>query len=103
VDFIACNYQSGINVADIISHLECSRRVLERRFVSVMNITLHDYLVLRRVGLAKQYMRTSPELKLDQIARCCGFGDRRSFRLAFLRLTGITPDKWRGHPETANE
>jgi LacI family transcriptional regulator len=103
VDFIACNFQSGINVADIVSHLDCSRRVLERRFVSLMNVTLHDYLVSKRVGLAKECMRGSPELKLDQIARRCGFGDRRSFRLAFLRLTGITPDKWRGHPETAGE
>jgi LacI family transcriptional regulator len=99
VDFIDSRYRDRINVADVISHLECSRRAVERRFVTQMKITMHDYIIRKRVALAKSYMKDSPELKLDQIAISCGFGDRRSFRLAFLSLTGITPDSWRGQSE----
>lgn len=103
VDFIETNYQNGINVAEVISHLECSRRALERRFVTLLKITMSDYLIQRRVALAKTHMKESPELNLEKIAHSCGFRDRRTFRHAFVGLTGMTPDKWRGQTHAPKE
>lgn len=71
VDFVDSHFQEGINVADIIFHVECSRRALERRFVNQLNITMHDYLIQKRVACAKKIINATPEQKFDIIARAC--------------------------------
>ena len=80
---------------DVVAHAGCSRRTLERRFLSVMKMPVHDFLNGRRIDFAKRSIQSDLNEKLDTIAAKCGFGDSKTFRKAFIASTGLPPSDWR--------
>jgi LacI family transcriptional regulator len=95
LDYIVARFHEGIDVSHIVAELGCSRRALERRFSKLMKVTLHTHLAEVRVKSAKKRIEAATTEKLDEIARSCGFLDSKTFRQTFLRVTGVTPGKWR--------
>jgi AraC family transcriptional regulator, dual regulator of chb operon len=57
-------------------------------------ITFSELLSRARVERARQLLRTS-DAKVIAIALDCGFGNMAHFHRVFLRLTGMTPQRWR--------
>ncbi len=96
VEYIDAHFHDGINVADVVRHLGCSRRLLERRFSAAFGRGPHEYIVSLRVTAAKDMIAANPGAKLSFVARACGFGGYQAFRIAFHELTGKTPSAWRG-------
>jgi transcriptional regulator GlxA family with amidase domain len=93
--YIEKHFRETIDVSDVVKNLGCCRRTLERRFSSILGITIHQYLLDHRLNFAKICMARQLPDKLDVIAQLCGFGDSKTFRNAFLRSTGQTPSQWR--------
>lgn len=102
LDFIGAHFHDGINVPDVIEHLQCSRRSLERRFREHLRVTAHDYIVAQRIRHALKRIKEHPKCKLESIARESGFADIQAFRHAFFSSTGRTPSEWRKEVKCAS-
>ena len=65
-----------------------------RRFKKETGLTWHDYRNRRRISLAFEPLLLS-SAPIEEIARKCGFANRRSFTAAFTRQCGVTPSTFR--------
>ncbi len=71
----------------------CNRSVLEEAFVRLTGMTIHTFLVRRRVNAACDLLvRTSEGIK--KIAERVGFTEPTLIR-QFRRITGMSPTKYR--------
>ena len=95
VNFLHHELHTGTNAADVVAHCQCSRRLIEQRFRSLMQMTLHSYIVRERVRRACEMIAANPAASLVDISQKTGFGDHRGFRIAFRDATGKNPSDWR--------
>ena len=92
--FIADNFREGIQVADVANHLGCSRRSLERRFLTYIGRGVADEINQLRVeGLKKLLMES--DQKINLLAVQSGFSSPASMGRVFLRYEGLTPSEYR--------
>jgi len=94
IDFMDSGFRTGINVADVVKHIACARRLLERRFSAAMGKTTHQYLMELRLKAAREQIEAAPDAKLASVAESCGFRGYKSFRTAFHAATGQSPSQW---------
>lgn len=95
LEFIRINGCEPINVADIVARASVCRATLERRFSQVMGLTLHEYLIQRRIQRARELLAAEPSMSLGNIARQCGIPDRRRLNRIFQTVTGKSPAAFR--------
>ena len=100
VAYLQENYADDITIHDLESIDDISRRNLERRFRKYLGRTPHQFLSRIRVEEAKKHLASNEPLRLEQIARRCGFTDTRHLRMTFRRLAGISPAEYRRQCET---
>jgi AraC family transcriptional regulator len=76
--------------------MECGLSISEfnRAFVGSVGSPPYKWLLAQRIGKAAVLLRGS-DLSLDDIARSCGFFDRRHLARVFTRSVGVAPMKWR--------
>jgi AraC-like DNA-binding protein len=79
---------------DVARALQTSTRSL-RRGLQQMGTSFQTLLDETRRARAEEWIR-STDMKLQQIAEQLGFSDVRSFRRAFKRWTGRSPNALRG-------
>ena len=68
---------------------------LSHEFVRFTNRSVYDYVLYRRVMLARQMMQD--DLSLNTIAYQCGFNDYSNFLRMFNKLVGMSPSAYRKH------
>ncbi len=95
VAYIQDNYDCEISVQALESLDDISRRNLERRFRKCLGRTPHQFLSEVRVEEAKRRLVENGAIRLEQLARRCGFTDTRHLRMTFRRLTGMSPAEYR--------
>lgn len=78
---------------DVAQRLYVSREHLSRAFSREMGITLTQYLTIKRVERAKEYLRGG--MMPEQVCSCCGWGDMSYFIAVFRRVVGTTPAKYK--------
>lgn len=66
---------------------------LSHEFVAYTGHSVYDYVLYRRVQLAKEMICSGTPLA--EIAYACGFNDYSGFLRAFVRLSGLTPSAYR--------
>jgi len=71
-----------------------SRRHLSRAFKQTTNTTLHDAIETVRYNRAAKLL-TGTDLRIKEIAAKVGFSGTSSFSVAFSRIAGETPHKFR--------
>ena len=92
--FIDANLESGIKLADVADHVGCSLAHLSRTFRRCVGQPPGDYLVGRRMDLAKALLDTSDE-PIKSIAQRLGYSDAYAFSHAFKSRVGQAPSAWR--------
>ncbi len=92
--FIRDHCSEQIGVGEVIAALFCNRRVLEKRFKSVIGRTLHEEIRRSRIDLACKLLRES-DMLIEVLAESCGYGCRERFNAAFRSETGKTPSAYR--------
>lgn len=70
-----------------------STSFLSHEFVKYTGRSVYDYILYRRVLLAKAMMRTNPSL--SEVAYLCGFNDYSSFLRIFRKMAGMSPSDYR--------
>jgi len=97
LDYIKKNLAEPIKVTDVASITGLSACHFARSFKRSFGLSVHLYLMRRRIELAQQLMVSTCD-PLGKIALSCGMYDQPHFTHWFRRLLGETPDRWRrGH------
>ncbi|MCC8943577.1 helix-turn-helix transcriptional regulator [Bradyrhizobium sp. Arg62] len=91
---LAADLEGDISLADLASDCGLSASHFSRAFRQSTGLSPHQWLLRRRVGLAKSLL-SDRKLTLSEVALACGFADQSHFTRVFARLTGISPGAWR--------
>lgn len=70
-----------------------SKYVLMRNFKNYTGISIHQYLLIRRILIAKELIEQGAKPK--DVSEQCGFSDYSSFYRAFKARMGVSPEQFR--------
>jgi LacI family transcriptional regulator len=92
--FIRDHACEGINVEDVVAAVPLSRRVLEARFKQLTGKTPHEEIQRVQIDRVQQLL-TQTDMSLEAIAHRCGFRHAEYMGVAFKRVVGIPPGRFR--------
>jgi transcriptional regulator GlxA family with amidase domain len=93
--WIAKNLQdSKLTVEMLATHVNMSPRNFARRYKAKTGRTPAKTLELFRIEASRRLLEEA-KLDVDEIARCCGFGDEERMRVTFKRHLAISPRDYR--------
>ena len=92
--YILANACNGIQVSDVVSQTDLTRRALERRFKSAMGQTPHEFIVATRLARAQRLLRETT-LTLDKVAQRCGIEYAEYLNAMFRKHLNMTPGEYR--------
>lgn len=92
--YIHDHANTDLSVEDVVNAVPLSRRVLERRFRTILNTTIYDAVASARIDRVKQSLMHD-DAPTPQIAHRCGFRYVQQFNRMFKQLTGMTPTAFR--------
>ncbi len=94
IEYMDCNFDRPITLADIAraAHLSISR--LAHLFREQMGITLIDYLTNVRINHAKRMLLTT-DMNCTRICFEVGYNNQSYFTRTFKQVAGITPRQFR--------
>jgi len=95
VHFVRDHSAQPFGVDEVVRATEISRRQLEVRFRNVLRCTIYDYLCQERLKNAKEMLKRPERIKLNQIAKACGFATPEQMRLVFKRFEKRSPMQYR--------
>ncbi len=73
----------------LAEHVFMTKSHISRVFKSTMGISPMEYIIRKRVQLARQYLQEG--MGAEETATRCGFGDYSSFYRAYRRIMGQSP------------
>ncbi len=82
------------SIKDITDTLHISKSTLMRTFKKAYGVTPHEYLIDKRMEIAKSLLTTT-KLAIKSIAYMLCFSDERYFSYAFTQKTGVSPNEYR--------
>ncbi|MCC8954189.1 helix-turn-helix transcriptional regulator [Bradyrhizobium sp. Pear77] len=91
---LAADLEGDISLADLASDCGLSASHFSRAFRQSTGLSPHQWLLRRRVELAKSLL-SDRKLTLSEVALACGFADQSHFTRVFSRLAGTSPGAWR--------
>jgi len=92
--YIYYHFKEKICVDDIVGATAVSRRVLEKRFQSVLKHTILDEINTLRIEHVKQLL-IETELPISEISSVCGYTDIKNLSRYFRKHQGINPMEYR--------
>jgi LacI family transcriptional regulator len=94
LSYLRQNPSAQMRVEDVARQAGVSRRVLERRFVDLLDRTPADEI--RRVHMERaRQLLVETDMALSQVAEIAGFSSQAYFSDLFRRLAGMTPIQYR--------
>ena len=92
LEYINSNLNRSISIDEISSKFFISKHHLMRKFKSTIGESIHNYIIKKRLILAKTYMKQG--LKMKDISEKCGFNEYSTFARAFKRTYGVYPKQY---------
>ena len=92
--YIKNNLHKKITLAALSMSLHCSTVTLTEHFRKEFGITIMQYVLNKRMELAKELLRDT-ELTVKEISYRCGFNDVEYFSRCFRDNCGNSPARWR--------
>ena len=91
--YINSHYTQPLNMEQLAKQFGISVSYLSHEFAKFTNRSVYDYILYRRVMLARQMMQS--DASLNAIAYQCGFNDYSNFLRMFTKLVGMSPSQYR--------
>lgn len=95
LEYIEEHLRDDIRTEDVASACFCSKSTLEKMFRCVNRISVHDYIVRRRMMQAAKLLAGSPERTILDIALEYGYSTHESFARAFRQVWNCKPSEFR--------
>lgn len=95
LEYIEVHLCDEIRTEDVAAECFCSKSTLEKLFRSVHHISVHEYIVRRRMMLAAKKLASRPELSILDIALEYGYSTHESFARAFEQIWNCKPSEFR--------
>lgn len=90
ITFISDNYHNNIQIRDVVSNFQLSRRSLEQRFKDTVGHTIHEEISRLRLETMKLLLvQTDKSIKV--LSREAGYSNEHHMRRAFKLATGMLP------------
>lgn len=86
---------------EMARQVKLSTSYFSAAFKNSFGISPHNYVIRRRIELAKDKMLNS-DAPLCEIALDCGLSDQAHLSRVFRRITGTTPSAWRRYQTNTN-
>ncbi|WP_160677385.1 helix-turn-helix domain-containing protein [Clostridium sp. C8-1-8] len=95
INYIKDNYTKNITLKDVADEVFLSQNYFSELFKRETGEGFYDFLSNHRIKKAKELLITT-NLKIYEIAQLVGYNDSITFGRAFKKLTGVTPNNYRG-------
>jgi AraC family transcriptional regulator len=100
VEYVEGHLDAGLTLREMAAaHLSAYH--FARQFRAATGLPPHQYVITRRVELAKQLLQQDRDLSLAETAARSGFSDQSQFSRHFKRLVGLTPGEFRSSAKIA--
>ena len=93
-EYVDSSLSRNVTVSELAAIVGLARSQFLRRFKASTSVSPYQYVMLRRIKKAKQYL-ADPKLDVLSIAMLCGFSNRAHFASTFRRALGVTPGEYR--------
>ena len=94
LDYLNKNLNSKINLEEISSKMHISKYYLCHIFKKKTGMTIFEYVLLRRLSLAKKYLKTT-DMSISEISVKTGFSSFSYFSKMFGMYEKLTPYEYR--------
>lgn len=94
LDWAAERLGEPLSLDDLAKHAHMSRRTFTRTFRARMGTSPTQWLLIRRIELAKRLLETTTD-SIDTIAHRAGFGSANALRTHIRACTGVSPAAYR--------
>ncbi len=98
LEYIEANLSSEIKTEDVAGACYCSKAALEKLFRCLNHMSVHDYVIRRRMTLAARRMRECPEVSVLDVALTYGYSTNESFSRAFKKVWDCNPSEFKENP-----
>ena len=95
LEYIEIHLQDEIKTEDVAGICFCSKSTLEKLFRRVHDISVHEYIVRRRMMLAAKKISQQPKIPILDIALEYGYSTHESFARAFEQVWNCKPSAFR--------
>ncbi|MBD5135417.1 MAG: helix-turn-helix domain-containing protein [Lachnospiraceae bacterium] len=95
LEYIEVHLREEIKTEDVAAICFCSKSTLEKLFRSVYDISVHEYIVRRRMMLAAKKLSQQPKISILDIALEYGYSTHESFARAFEQIWNCKPSEFR--------
>lgn len=96
LEYIEAHLNEDMKTADIAEACHCSKSTLEKLFQNVNRISVHGYIVRRRMMLAARRIATEPDESILNVAVEYGYSSHEAFTRAFKEVWNCNPSEFRG-------
>ena len=94
LEYINNNLNSVFSLEDICEHIRVSKYYLCHKFKKIVGMTVGDYVLSRRISVARKYLRGS-DITISEVAEKVGFSSFSYFSKIFKQYEGVTPSEFR--------
>jgi AraC family transcriptional regulator len=95
VEYVEDHLDVGPSLGQMAAVARLSPYHFARQFKVATGLPPHQYVILRRVERAKEFLQGGGDVSLAQVATRVGFSDQSQFSRHFKRLVGVTPGQFR--------
>ncbi len=95
LEYIEIHLCDEIRTEDIAAACFCSKSTLEKLFRRVHSISVHEYIIRRRMMLAARKLSGQPETSILAVALEYGYSTHESFARAFEQIWNCKPSEFR--------
>lgn len=97
-EYIELNLLTDIKTEDVAKACYCSKAALEKLFRCLNHMSVHDYVIRRRMTLAARRLRECPESSVLEVALAYGYSTNESFSRAFKKVWDCNPSEFKENP-----
>lgn len=95
LEYIEAHLCDEVKTEDVATFCFCSKSTLEKLFRGVHDISVHEYIVRRRMMLAAKKLSQEPKLSILDVALEYGYSTHESFARAFEQVWNCKPSEFR--------
>lgn len=95
LEYIECHLKDNIKTPDIAKACGLSKSSLEKMFQYVYHLSVHGYIIRRRMMLAAKMLSEQPDISILTVAVDCGYSSHEAFTRAFKEIWNCNPSEFR--------